>query len=164
MDIQTEITPTPETHYTSAKMATALFGRLKIPADQSILDAGSGRNKVWFDAFGDREKYECELERGQDFYKWTQQVDWVIGNPPFKEASAFIEHAATVARVGMGWLLNHNALNSLLLPNRMQRLADLGWVPASHTVVGDKRWFGRYHWLVFKREGEPCISWIRETF
>ena len=26
-----------------------------------------------------------EIERGRDFYAWSTRVDWIVGNPPYKQ-------------------------------------------------------------------------------
>jgi len=40
----------------------------------------------------------CEIEKGRDFYKWHTAVDWVFGNPPFKEFSVWFSHTITFAK------------------------------------------------------------------
>lgn len=39
----------------------------------------------------------CEIEQGRDFYAWTRQVDWIVGNPPFSHLLAWIRHSFKVA-------------------------------------------------------------------
>jgi len=51
-------------YYTNEQMVKDL---LKItPISGSVLDAGSGKNKVWFNNLSG-EKYECEIEDGCNF-------------------------------------------------------------------------------------------------
>jgi len=40
----------------------------------------------------------CEIERGRDFYAWTQPVDFIIGNPPYSHLLAWIRYSFKVAR------------------------------------------------------------------
>jgi hypothetical protein len=78
-------------HYTNEQMVKDLIALT--PIDGSVLDAGSGKNKVWYKNIKG-EKWECEIQDGQDFYLWGKKIDWVIGNPPYgKEISKWIAKA-----------------------------------------------------------------------
>lgn len=149
-------------HYTSPEMVKDLVALLQLKEDDEILDAGSGKNKVWSKAVGDC--LECELEDGCDFYKWERGVDWVIGNPPFHESWKFTEKALTVATKGIAWLLNNQAMNSHLTPARLAKMHELGWHYTKIHVVADKRWFGRYYFLVLEKKPSDFISWERKTY
>ena len=148
-------------HYTNEQMAKDLIAIT--PIKGSVLDAGSGKNKVWYKNL-EGKKYECELEDGNDFMKWNKQVDWVIGNPPFHQSWKFTEKAITIAGKGIAWLLNNQALNSHLTPARLQRLHELGWHYTSVRVVADKRWFGRYYFLILEKKKSDFISWNKKTY
>lgn len=39
----------------------------------------------------------CEIERGRDFYAWTDRVDWIMGNPPYSHLLAWLRHSFDVA-------------------------------------------------------------------
>lgn len=151
-----------ELHYTNPQMVEAL---LKItPISGSVLDAGSGKNKVWFNSMHG-EKYECEIEDGSDFYKWEKPVDWIVGNPPFHESWKFTEKAIEIARVGFAWLLNNQALNSHMTPRRLQTMQEHGFSLNHIHVVADKRWFGRYYYLIYsKKITQEFVSWELRTY
>lgn len=148
-------------HYTTEQMAKDLIALT--PIKGSVLDAGSGKNKVWYKNLRGQ-KYECELEDGNNFYDWDKKVDWIIGNPPFHESWKFTEHALTVAQKGIAWLLNNQALNSHFTPRRLQRMADLGFHYSSIRVVADKRWFGRYYFIILEKKANKFISWQTKTY
>lgn len=40
----------------------------------------------------------CEIAEGRDFFAYDKQVDWIIGNPPFKLFYEFMEHSYKVAK------------------------------------------------------------------
>lgn len=130
---------------------------------KSVLDAGSGKNKVWYNLLTG-ERYECEIEDGTSFYDWGKQVDWVIGNPPYHESWKFTEHALKVAKQGIAWLLNNQAMNSHLTPARLAKMHELGWHYTKIHTVADKRWFGRYYFLVLEKKPNDFISWERKTY
>jgi hypothetical protein len=133
------------------------------PITGSVLDAGSGKNKVWFNNLPG-EKYECEIEDGNDFMEWDKKVDWVMGNPPFNESWKFTEKAMSISKNGIAWLINNQALNSHFTPRRLQLMSDNGFTLKSIRVVADKRWFGRYYYLIFTKEQNGFISWNRKTY
>jgi len=151
-----------EFYYTSKEMVKDLLAIT--PISGSVLDAGSGKNKVWFNNL-QGEKYECEIENDCDFYLWDKKVDWVVGNPPFRDKKEgenqiwkWIEKASEVSNQGMAFLLNHKVFNTLT-PVRLQKLADKGFYIQHIRIVADKRWFGRYYYIIWGRENKNLISW-----
>ena len=39
----------------------------------------------------------CEISDGRDFFEFSEQVDWIITNPPFSIMTRVFEHAFTVS-------------------------------------------------------------------
>lgn len=39
----------------------------------------------------------CEVQRGRDFFAWTERVDWIVTNPPWSQIRRFLQHAMTLA-------------------------------------------------------------------
>jgi len=39
----------------------------------------------------------CEIEKGRDFFAWHNQVDWIIGNPPYSIFNIWLRHSFTIA-------------------------------------------------------------------
>lgn len=148
-------------HYTSEDMVKNLLA--STPISGSVLDAGSGENKVWFNNLNG-EKYQCEIEDGNDFYQWQKKVDWVVGNPPYHQSWKFTEKALSVAQKGIAWLVNNQALNSHLTPRRLELMKEHGFTLKSIKVVADKRWFGRYYYLIFNKDNNDFLTWERKTF
>lgn len=147
-------------YYTNEQMVKDLLAI--IPIKGSVLDAGSGKNKVWFNNLSG-EKYECEIENGNDFYKWEKQVDWIVGNPPFHEGWKFLNQASLIAKEGIAFLGNLNFWNSCL-PNRFEVLRKRGFYLQKIHIVQDKRWFGRYYYLIFTKKLNNFVSWNTKTY
>ncbi len=40
----------------------------------------------------------CEIEQGRDFLDYTDPVDWIITNPPWKHFSDFLIHSLSLAQ------------------------------------------------------------------
>lgn len=152
-------------HYTNEDMVKDLLSITPIDITDSVLDAGSGKNKVWYNNLRNSEKYECELEDGVNFFTdWNKPVDWIIGNPPFAEGALFTLKASEFARKGIAFLGNINFLNSLCLPTRLEKLKNNGFTIKSLHVISDKRWFGRYFYIVFTKDSNNLISWNTKTY
>jgi len=153
-------------HYTNEQMVKDLIDIIPYNAGDSFLDAGSGKNKVWSSEILSRpslECFECELEDGCNFYDWNKKVAWIIGNPPFHEGWKFTDKASTLAQKGIAFLGNLNFWNSCL-PSRFEILKERGFYLQKIHIVQDKRWFGRYYFLIFTKEEKDFLSWNAETY
>ena len=155
-------------HYTNEQMVEDLITIIPIKNGDSVLDAGSGKNKVWCNKLKEDGRAgvitECEIEDGCDFLEETEKVDWVIGNPPFNISWKFTEKAINIAKVGIAFLVNNQGLNSQMTPRRLQTMKDKGFELKHIRVVADKRWFGRYYFLIFTKEAKGFVSWERKTY
>ena len=148
-----------EFYYTNEQMVKDLI--TITPISGSVLDAGSG-DKVWFNNLKGK-KYECEIEDGCDFYEWNKKVDWVVGNPPFDQQKKFLLRAGKIAEKGIAFLGNINFWNGLT-PLRLEKLKENGFYLKRIHIISDKRWFGRYYYLIFTKEPNDFISWELKTY
>src|SRR3990167_2582059 len=149
-----------EFYYTNEKMVKDLLAIT--PISGSVLDAGSGENKVWFNNLLG-EKYECEIEDNCDFLLWDKKVDWIVGNPPFHAGWKFLEQASKIANKGIAFLGNLNFWNSCL-PSRFEILNKRGFYLNKLHIVQDKRWFGRYYYLIFTKKPNKFLTWNTKTY
>lgn len=39
----------------------------------------------------------CEISHGTDFYAWQERVDWIIGNPPYRQFLKWTLHSMNIA-------------------------------------------------------------------
>lgn len=39
----------------------------------------------------------CEIQKGKDFFLWSEPVDWIISNPPYSLLTAWLNHSYQVA-------------------------------------------------------------------
>ena len=168
MDVMKDIT----FHYTNEQMVKDLIAIT--PIKGSVLDAGSGKNKVWYNNLVG-EKYECELDDGCDFLtQWEKRVNWIVGNPPFASNEIingrhqnlipqWIEKASQIADKGMAFLINHKVIN-FLTSARLEKLKEKGFYLTRIHIVADKRWFGRYYYIILEKKPNKFISWERKTY
>jgi hypothetical protein len=151
-------------HYTNPEMVKDLLALIPFEKGDAVLDAGSGLNKVWYYNIPEFcESFECEIEDGDDFLLWDKGVDWVIGNPPYHIGWQFTEKATQIAEKGIAWLVNNTEMNSLLTPRRLSIIKENGFEITHIKVVADKRWFGRYYFLIYEKK-PGFISWTRKTY
>ena len=118
-------------------MVNHLLLTLALDENDSVLDAGSGENKIWYNALNNKVKYECELNDGCDFYVWDKAVDWVVGNPPFHESWKFFDKTSQIAHKGIAFLINNQAFNSWT-PKRFKLMDSRGFRLRWFHVVQDK--------------------------
>ena len=152
-----------EFYYTGVDMVSDLLFYTPIGVDDSVLDAGSGRNKVWFNALRNECKFECEIEDNCDYFTWEMPIDWVVGNPPFHESWKFFEKASHIARKGIAFLINNQAFNSWT-PKRFEIFRERGFYLKKIIMVNDKRWFGRYYYMIFTKEPNDFMLWNCKTY
>jgi hypothetical protein len=152
-------------HYPNEQMVKDLIVLIPFSDGDSVLDAGSGKNKVWFDNIPNGLlKYECEIEDGYDFLLWDKKVDWVIGNPPYHIGWEFTQKACEIAQKGIAWLVNNQEMNSLFTPRRQQIILDNGFFLQKIHIVADKRWFGRYYFIIYTLSPNEYLTWTRQTY
>jgi len=151
-------------HYTNEQLVKDLIETIPIESGDTLLDAGSGKNKVFFNNFPkENKKYECEIEDGVDFLDWNERVSWTIGNPPFSLGWKFLEKASMISDKGIAFLGNINFFNCLS-QKRLQELKDRGFYINHIHIVSDARWYGRYFFIIFQKNKNDLFSWKRETY
>jgi len=150
--------------YTQPEMVKDLLNLIPFKEGDKVLDAGSGKNKVWFNNLPECvKKYECEIDDGCNFLNWDIPVDWVVGNPPFHLGNEFIQHSASICKVGFAFLLSIRSFNSLT-PNRLEQLKQKGFYLSKIHIVNDKRWYGRYYFVIFTRDKNLFLTWKLKTY
>jgi hypothetical protein len=156
-------------HYTNPEMVRDLIRLIPFDLDDIVLDAGSGKNKVWYKNLPFQlpfhlTKYECEIEDGINFLTdWNEKVDWVIGNPPFSLGWKFFEKSLLISNKGIAFLGSIQFFNQFT-PRRQQIIRDAGFYLEKIHIVSDKRWFGRYYFLIFTKKQNKFISWNTKTY
>ncbi len=151
-------------HYTNPEMVRDLIKIIPIQKQDTILDAGSGKNKIWYNSIQNTvvEKYECEIEDGCDFLEWDRKIDWVIGNFPFDIGYKFMEKATEIANKGVACLGSIQNFNQFT-PKRLQKIKDNGFEMQHIHIVNDCRWYGRYFFMIFEKK-KGILSWELKTY
>ena len=151
-------------HYTNENMVKDLIKIIPFRKNDIVLDAGSGKNKVFYNNIPTKcKRNECEIEDGKDFFDEFLKYDWLIGNPPFNIGWKFIEKASEISKKGMAFLGNINFFNSLT-PKRLEFLKEKGFTISKIHLVADKRWYGRYYFIIFTKDDNKVFSWNLKTY
>jgi len=151
-------------HYTDEQMVKDLMKLIPFEKNDIALDAGSGKNKVWQKNCPVK-CLECEIDDGNDFLKWDEldsRIDWVVGNPPFSIGWKFTEKAINIAQKGIAFLGSIQFFNQFT-PRRLEIMKSRGFELQHIHIVADKRWYGRYYFLIFKKK-KGILSWERRTY
>jgi len=108
----------------------------------------------------------AEINMGRDFFTYLPfngHCEYIITNPPFRinGKNSFIlslERSFEIATKAIGLLINHTMMNSLT-PIRLEKYKQNGWVITMLHIVNIKKWYGRYWFVVFKKDGNSIITW-----
>ena len=149
-------------HYTPEKAVKDLLSLIPFEENDIALDPASGHNKVWYRCFPCR-KDEVEIEEGKDFFKYTSKVDWVVGNPPFRDFVKYLLYAPNIARKGFAFLIGHSRINQIT-PKRLSDIESKGFYLSKMHICTFKAWFGRYYFVVFTRQESDSFSYTRWTY
>lgn len=96
----------------------SLFGK--------VLDPFRGKG-AFYDNFPENvEKDWCELDKGKDFFKYNERVDWIISNPPYSIFNEVLEHSFELCD-DIVYLIPINKLTSSF--TRIKKLKDWGGIP-----------------------------------
>jgi hypothetical protein len=152
-----------EKHYTKPEMAKDLISLVPITKGDLLFDPCAGGG-AFYDNFPEP-RVALEIDNGQDFLEGegVREVDWIITNPPFHLGWKFAEKATRDCRKGFAFLHSLTSFNQYT-PRRLTILRERGFELTRLHIVADKRWFGRYYFLVFKKGGKPIISWNVESY
>ena len=140
-----------------------LLALVPFEKNDTVLDAGSGKDKVWFRNIPTNLKDECEIDEGKDFYKYNSNVHWVVGNPPFPEFDGFLFHSAEICLKGFAFLTNHTRLNQLTA-KRLGELESKGFYLNKIHIIEIRKWFGRYYFLIFAKQKPCCITYSTKKY
>jgi hypothetical protein len=148
---------------TPESLVIDMLALIPIEKTDVVVDAGSGERKVWFDHIQSDNKREVELKDGADFYAYSEKVDWVVGNPPFREFIGFIFKSSEICRKGFAFLTNHSRINQIT-PVRLRKLEEKDFFLNHIHILSVKKWFGRYYFVIFTKESTKAIGYSTKNY
>ena len=75
--------------YTPLQVAKKMIEICKIQPEDKVLDPSKGGG-VFYDNFPECIKSYCEIEENKDFFDYNEEVDIIVGNPPYSLWSKWI--------------------------------------------------------------------------
>jgi len=159
----TDLSKYTQKEYTPKGLVIDCLARIPLGENDFVLDCAAGSNMVWFNCIKQKRKDYCELDEGKDFFKYKKKADWVVGNPPFRHFIDFCYKSCEVSVKGFAFLINHARLNQLT-PKRLNDFASKGFYLNGIFIVGVKKWFGRYYFVVFGNKPENNIGWNNRVY
>jgi hypothetical protein len=145
-------------HYTPQTLVKYCLSFVPFDEADLVLDAGAGKNMVWYRNIPVKNKDWCELELQKDFFKYSQKVDWIVGNPPYKLCWKFWEKSFDLSNKGVAFLISINMLNKFT-PNRLELAKSKGFYINKIVIVNCKKWFGRYFFVIFQKTPRSFVDW-----
>jgi len=149
-------------HYTPETAVIDLLKFIPFSEGDLCLDPSAGVNKVWYNNFPCQKDY-CEIDEGTNFFEYSGQVDWIVGNPPFTDFIKFLMHSPNIARKGFAYLIGHSRINQVT-PNRLSKLEAQGFYLSGIQICTFKAWFGRYYFLIFSRSKNEGIGYSTKNY
>ena len=154
-------------HQTPDLLAQQLIQTVPIAPTDIVYEPFRGEG-AFFRHFPDCIKLWAEINEGRDYKDFTDTVDWIITNPPYKlnEKNCFfslVKEFAPRVKKGICFLTSGVCLQSLT-PLRLKELEEMGWYVASQIVVNVKKWRGRYYFITFTKERNPSFSYLINNF
>lgn len=99
-------------------------------------------------------KHWCEIKDGINFFDYHNNVDIIIGNPPFSLWDQWIKHSISLNPKKICYLFG--CLN--LTPNRIKRLQQKGYYITSIVFVRINGYFGHSYLTLLEKDKQPIIQ------
>ena len=150
--------PDVEFHYTPEELVKYCLSLLNFEKEDVVLDVGAGKNMVWYNNIKIAKKDFCEIELGKDFFEYKEDVDWCIGNPPFKFLWKMMEKSFEISNKGVAFLMAIDGINRFT-PKRLEYIKSKGFYINKIAIVNCKKWFGRYFFVIFTKKPNNFFEW-----
>ena len=158
-----------EEEQTPRELAKDLMAMIEYTPGDRFYEPFMGEG-AFFDAMPDPKDW-AEIKLGRDFFTYLPfdgHCEHIITNPPFRmhgknTFTPAFERFMNIATKTIALLLNHKMLNSLT-PLRLEEYKQKGWVITAIHIVNVKKWYGRYWFLIFKKNGKSIITWSLKNY
>ena len=82
--------------YTPVKIAKEMISFYDLKG--IVLDPFKGGGVFYDNLPSHVERHWCEIEDGEDFFEFDEQVDWIISNPPYSLFDEVMKHSYEIAK------------------------------------------------------------------
>jgi hypothetical protein len=147
-------------HQTPETVCKELIKEVPFEEGDKVLEPFKGEGAFYDNLPSHVNKDWCEIVDGRDFNTYTEPIDWVVSNPPFRLESKkgrvnsffyLIDYYASRVSKGIAFLGNDSCF-STLTPKRLQELNEKHDLYIHNIIVCSiKKWRGRYFFIIFKK-------------
>jgi len=160
-------------HQTPESLAIDLIKKIPLIQGDRVVDTFKGEGSFYNNFPNFVEKGWAEIIEGVDYKDYTEEIDWVITNPPFqledekgKRVNSFyplLDYYSSRVNKGIAFLGNDYCF-STLTPIRMKKLNELGLYLQGYTICNVKKWRGRYFFMIFTKEKNDNINYLLGSY
>lgn len=158
----------PSKFYTPVDTCKELLKDINFRDGECTLEACKGRDNNFYDLIPyDKDWGEIELGRDLFTYDFKRTFNRVITNPPYRDNKPegerknicmnFIFRCLELCDDECWLLLNYRMWNSLT-PVRLNKIREMGFNLSFLRIIAIKKWYGRYYWCCFKKNGKSIIE------
>ena len=141
--------------YTPKSVAITMIKLCKIKKDSKVLDPSKGGGVFYDNLPTNCIKDYCEITENKDFYEYNENVDIIIGNPPFSQWKKWLEHTVKLNPKKICYIMG--VLN--ITPKRIDFLKKHGYFLSKFHITTVKNWFGNTLCVIFDKLGNECITY-----
>ena len=158
-----------ENDQTPPELAKRLLQEIQIEEKDSLYEPFRGEGSFFNNFPLSCEKHWAEIREGRDYRVFSEEVDWIITNPPFRIEEgkncfySLLKEFAPRVRKGVCFLASGVCFQSLT-PLRQKELNEMGLYLTKMTMCNVKRWRGRYFFLQFTKKKNESISYLDGNF
>ena len=159
-------------HQTPRELAIDLIALTPLQEGDRVLEPFRGEG-AFYDSYPSFVKKEwCEATQGKDYTTFTERVDWVVTNPPYrietetKRVNALwllLDYYSTRVDKGIAFLINDKCF-STLTPRRLDILAQRGFYLNKVLVCSVKKWRGRYYYIIFQKQPNSSFQYLTKNY
>ena len=154
---------------TPRELAKSLISMIEYEAGDRFYEPFRGKG-AFYDIMPEPKDW-AEIKLGRDFFIYLPfdgNCEHIVTNPPFRVDGnnsfiTILERSMNIANKTVAMLINHRMMNSLT-PIRLEKYKKNGWVITNIHVVSVKKWFGRYWFVIFKKNSNSIITWDLKNY
>ena len=158
----------PSSHYTPDETIDIIFKDINFKQDDCILEPTAGDFSM-YNKIPINNKFWAEIDYGVDFFNSfdDKRFTKIITNPPYKSNHIIKEERENLPIKVFErcfklcddecWFLLNNQMFNSLTPRRLSNYSKLGFNVVFIRIINIPKWYGRYFWICFKKDGKSIL-------
>lgn len=147
--------------YTPDELSKDCISIIDIKESDFLLDPFLGKGSFYNNYPEVNKKDWCEIEKNKDFFKYQNNVDWIISNPPFSKLNDILIKCCSICNKGFGLIV----LCTALTIKRINFCKSKGFIITKIMWFNVKSWFGfPCFFVVFEKSDKPFFNLEPKTY